>query len=126
MGTIPKKLKLHRFSDIYILNKPETFTEVFKGIEYSESLVTTSYVECGLVFVRTKEVFANQMLTLFPRLDDVSVVWVFYPNITSIDEISRLHVEFNWNFLGDYRLKPTKMVSINHNWNAMKIKRILV
>ncbi len=124
MDTLVKKLKLHRFKDIYILNKPEAFVDTFKELEHSESIVTTSCVECSLVFTDNKEAFVNQMLTLFPRLLEQSVIWVFYPNATSINEISKLHKEFDWDFLGDYRLKPTKLVTIDHTWNAMKIKRI--
>lgn len=126
MATLTKKLKLHHFNDVYILNKPESFTSVFKDIEYSESIVTTSCVESGLVFTETKDDFVNQMLTLFPRLLDKSVIWVFYPNINTIDDLYKLHTEFDWDFLGDYRLKPTKLIAVDHNWNAIKIKRILV
>ncbi|AUS04271.1 hypothetical protein JJL45_07495 [Tamlana sp. s12] len=126
MSKTTKKLKLQQYSDIYILNKPESFDDTFKDISYSESIVTTSCVECALVFSQTKDEFINQMLTLFPRLLDHSVVWVFYPNDTSISEISKLHIELDWDFLGDYRLKPTKLIAIDNTWNAMKIKKIHV
>lgn len=126
MRTLPKKLKLQNFKDVYILNKPETFSDIFNDVNYSESLVTTSCVECALVFVDTKEDFVNQMLTLFPRLLDSSILWVFYPNDTTISEISKLHIEFDWDFLGDYRLKPTKLLSVDNTWNAIKIKKILI
>ncbi|MBD0833047.1 hypothetical protein [Aestuariibaculum sediminum] len=126
MRTLPKKLKLQNFKDVYILNKPESFNAIFSDVNYSESLVTTSCVECALVFVESKEDFVNQMLTLFPRLLDNSILWVFYPNETTISEISKLHIEFDWDFLGDYRLKPTKLLSVDDTWNAIKIKKILV
>ncbi|WP_051238703.1 hypothetical protein [Gaetbulibacter saemankumensis] len=126
MRTLPSKLKLKNFKDVYILNKPESFTKIFDETDYSESLVTTSCVECAIVFVETKEDFVNQMLTLFPRLLDNSVIWVFYPNVTTISEISKLHIEFDWDFLGDYRLKPTKLFTVDDTWNAIKIKKILV
>ncbi len=125
MDELIKKLKLYRFNDVYILNKPESFIEIFKDFDHSESIVTTSCVECSLVFTDNKENFVNQMLTLFPRLLDKSVIWVFYPNVTSMNQISRLHKEFDWDFLGDYRLKPTKLISVDNTWNAIKIKRIL-
>ncbi|MBD0825421.1 MULTISPECIES: hypothetical protein [Aestuariibaculum] len=126
MRTLPKKLKLQHFKDVYILNKPESFSAIFDEVNYSESLVTTSCVDCALVFVDTKEEFVNQMLTLFPRLLDSSILWVFYPNETTISEISKLHIEFDWDFLGDYRLKPTKLLSVDDTWNAIKIKKILI
>ena len=66
------------------------------------------------------------MSTLFPRLMDNSILWVFYPNETSISEFSKLHIEFDWDFLGDYRLKPTKLFPVDTEWNALKIKKILI
>ena len=126
MNTICKRLKLQNYKDVYILNKPESFLNVFNEVEHSESIVTTSYVECALVFVDTKEDFVNQMSTLFPRLMDNSILWVFYPNETSISEFSKLHIEFDWDFLGDYRLKPTKLFPVDTEWNALKIKKILI
>lgn len=125
MRNIPKKLKLHHYSDVYILNKPESFADTFKNVEHSESLVTTSCVECCLVFVKSKEEFVEQMYTLFPRLLDGSILWIFYPNATTISEIARLHLEFDWDFLGDYRLKPTKLFNVDETWNAIKIKKIV-
>lgn len=125
MYNLVKKIKLHKFKDVYILNKPESFANTFDDIEHSESLVTTSCVECALVFSQTKEDFINQMQTLFPRILDTSVIWVFYPNRTTIQEISELHKVFDWDFLGDYRLKPTKLLAIDNMWNAIKIKKII-
>lgn len=125
MQTLTEKLKLKKFKDIYILNIPENFESVFANIDHSETLVTTSCVECAIVFTNTKEEFLNQMLTLSPRILDKSVVWVFYPNETTKNEISQLHKEFDWDFLGDYRLKPTKLLYVDYHWNAMKIKKIL-
>jgi len=124
MRTLIDQLKLKKFNDVYILNVPDDFSPVFKELEHSESLVVTSCVECAIVFSNTKEEFTNQMLTLFPRLMDSSVIWVFYPNNTSKGDISKLHLEYDWDFLGDYRLKPTKQIVVNEQWNAMKVKPI--
>ncbi|UKM64601.1 hypothetical protein GSB9_01151 [Flavobacteriaceae bacterium GSB9] len=124
MRALIEKLKLKKFDDIYILNKPDNFETVFTDINHSESLVTTSCVECAVVFSKTKEEFINQMLTLFPRLMEGSVIWVFFPNETTKGEISKLHLEYDWDFLGDYRLKPTKQINVDEHWDAMKVKPI--
>ncbi|MBJ6366812.1 hypothetical protein [Snuella sedimenti] len=125
MSLLTIKLELEDNDDVYILNKPEAFNDSFDGINYFESLVTTSCVNCALVFVDTKEEFINQMLTLFPRLLDSAIIWVFYPKVTSISELSKLHLEFDWDFLGDYRLKPIKLLRIDHTWNAIKLSKVL-
>lgn len=126
MLTIIDKLKLDKQPDeIYILNKPEVYDDMFMNLNYSESLVHTSCVNYALLFVTTKEAFVNQMMTLFPRLQDTSTLWVAYPNKTSKKEIAYLHREFDWDFLGDYRLQPVKQVCINNQWNAIKLKKVI-
>ncbi len=124
MRTLLDKLKLKKCGDLYILNVPDNFASVFQDIEHQESLVITSCVQCAIVFSKTKEEFMDQMLTLFPRLMDGSTIWVFYPNETTKGEISSLHEEYDWDFLGDYRLKPTKQITVDDQWNAMKVKPI--
>lgn len=124
MDTLIDRLRLHKFKDVYILNKPSVFDDEFSEERFSESLLHTSCVDCALVFVRTKDSFINQMLPLFPRLQDDSTLWIIYPIGTTKKELASLHLEFDWDFLGDYRLKPTRQININTNWNAIKLKKI--
>ena len=46
MSNLAHKLSLHDAKDIHILNKPDTFDEEFKNIDFSASLVCTSCVDC--------------------------------------------------------------------------------
>lgn len=124
MKALTDRLQLHKFKDVYILNKPSVFEDDFSEAKYSESLLQTSCVDCALVFVRTKDDFINQMLTLFPRLQDYSILWVVYPIGTTKKELANLHIEFDWDFLGDYRLQPTRQINVNNSWNAIKLKKI--
>ena len=124
MDALTDRLKLHKFKDVYILNKPSMFDHVFAEEKYAESLVHTSCADCALVFVRTKDNFINQMLTLFPRLQDHSTLWVIYPKGTTKKELASLHLEFDWDFLGEYRLQPTRQINVNSNWNAIKLKKM--
>lgn len=124
METLKNRLQLERFKDVYILNKPSVFDELFAEEKFYESLLHTSCVDCALVFVRSKENFINQMLTLFPRLQDHSALWIIYPIGTTKKELANLHIEFDWDFLGEYRLQPTRQINIDTNWNAIKLKKI--
>lgn len=126
MNNLIQKLQLQKAEDVVILNKPEAFTKDFNSKRFSESLVHTSCVDNAVVFVKSKEGFINQMLTLFPRLLDHSVLWVVYPIQTTKKELANLHIEFDWDFLGDYRLQPTRQVNINSKWNAIKLKKTVL
>ena len=123
MSTIAKKLNFQAAKDIHILNKPDTFDQEFKNMNFSASIIGTSCVDCVLVFTESKESFMEQMLTLFPRLQDSSTIWVAYPNTTSKKELADLYSEFDWDFLGYYRLKPIRLTELNNNWNAIKLKK---
>ena len=123
MSTIAKKLNFQQAEDIHILNKPDTFDQEFKNMNFSASLLSTSCVDCVLVFTETKEGFMEQMLTLFPRLQDSSTIWVAYPSKTTKKELVDLYSEFDWDFLGYYRLKPIRLTELNSNWNAIKLKK---
>ena len=76
-----------------------------------------------LVFTDSKEAFLEQMLTLFPRLQDDSIIWVAYPKNTPKAELANLYRDFDWDFLGYYRLKPIRLINLNANWNAIKLKK---
>ena len=124
MVVLTDRFGLHKFEEVHVLNKPSVFDDDFMGNQFSESLIHTSCVNCALVFVRTKDNFINQMLTLFPRLQDDSTLWIIYPIGTTKKELANLHQEFDWDFLGEYRLQPTRLINVNNNWNAIKIKKI--
>lgn len=124
MNLLIKKLQLNKvLSDIIVLNKPDNFTKEFEDFNFPESLVHTSCVDNVIVFVQSKEGFINQMLTLFPRLQDHSIMWIVYPKKTTKKQLANLHLEFDWDFLGDYRLQPTRQVNIDPEWNAIKLKK---
>lgn len=124
METLKQRFQLEKFNDVYILNKPSVFDELFSENKFYESLLHTSCVDCALVFVRTKDSFINQMLTLYPRLQDDAVLWIIYPIGTTKKELANLHIEFDWDFLGEYRLQPTRQINVDTNWNAIKLKKI--
>ena len=126
MSDINKKLQLTNLKEVYVLNKPSVFDNEFNSDKYKESLILSSGVDCALVFIRTKENFINQMLTLFPRLHKNSILWIIYPIGTTKKELANLSIEFDWDFLGEFRLQPTRQLNVNSNWNAIKLKKTLI
>ncbi len=126
MSKLSNKLQLAKYDEVYILNKPSVFDDEFNSDKFTESLIKSSCVDCAVVFIRTKENFINQMLTLFPRLHSDSMMWIVYPIGTTKKELANLSIEFDWDFLGDFRLMPTRQINVNSNWNAIKLKKTLI
>lgn len=126
MSDLTKKLQLINFNEVYVLNKPSVFDNEFNSDKYKESLILSSGVDCAVVFIKTKDAFINQMLTLFPRLHENSILWIIYPIGTTKKELANLSIEFDWDFLGEFRLQPTRQLNVDSNWNAIKLKKILM
>jgi hypothetical protein len=126
MSDLTKKLQLINFNEVYVLNKPSVFDNEFNSDKYKESLILSSGVDCAVVFIKTKDAFINQMLTLFPRLHEDSILWIIYPIGTTKKELANLSIEFDWDFLGEFRLQPTRQLNVNSNWNTIKLKKILL
>jgi hypothetical protein len=126
MSDLTKKLQLINFNEVYVLNKPSVFDNEFNSDKYKESLILSSGVDCAVVFIKTKDAFINQMLTLFPRLHEDSILWIIYPIGTTKKELANLSIEFDWDFLGEFRLQPTRQLNVDSNWNAIKLKKILM
>ncbi|NER13886.1 hypothetical protein GWK08_10575 [Leptobacterium flavescens] len=129
MCLIVKQLRLNKQNEIIILNQPEDLSidlKKLEGVTIIRSLVKTSCVEFALVFIDSKEQLERQMMTLFPRLLDSSVLWIAYPNTTSRKLIDRISAEIDWTFLDDYRLQPTRKASLHENWEAIKWKIVKI
>ncbi|MHA7943372.1 hypothetical protein ACJOV8_009890 [Formosa sp. 3Alg 14/1] len=126
MKTIIQKLKLHKHNEILVLNEPKEFTALVGQLDCNVlgSLLKTSSVSCALLFITSKKELVDQMLTLFPKLTDDSMLWIAYPNKTSKSYIIELYNDEAWDEIMDYRLQPIRQIELNSNWNALRFRKI--
>lgn len=126
MKSLIQKLKFHKHDDVLILNEPEDFLPLIKELDASvtSSLVKTSCVSCALLFITSKKQLISQMLTLFPKLKDDSVLWIAFPNKVSKADILELYNNEVWDELMDYRLQPIRKIELNDYWNALRFRKI--
>ncbi|MFB9052972.1 hypothetical protein ACFFVB_07745 [Formosa undariae] len=126
MKTLIQKLKLHKHNEILVLNEPEEFSALVGHLDCNVlgSLLKTSSVSCALLFITSKKELIDQMLTLFPKLTDDSMLWIAYPNKTSKSYIIELYNDEAWDEIMDYRLQPIRQIELNSNWNALRFRKI--
>lgn len=126
MKSLIQKLKFHKHDDVLILNEPEDFLPFIKELNatITSSLIKTSCVDCALLFITSKKQLFSQMLTLFPKLKDDSVLWIAYPNSVSKAEILELYNNDIWDELMDYRLQPVRKIELNSDWDALRFRKI--
>ncbi|MGJ5642277.1 hypothetical protein [Formosa sp. S-31] len=126
MKSLIQKLKFHKHEDVLILNEPDDFQPLVSELDATiiSSLIKTSSISCALLFITSKKQLITQMLTLFPKLKDDSVLWIAYPSKTSKAEILELYNHEAWDELIDYRLQPIRQIELNDDWNALRFRKI--
>ncbi|WP_299779837.1 hypothetical protein [uncultured Formosa sp.] len=126
MKTAIERLQLHKQDEILVLNEPEEFATLTSCLDCSilGSLLKTSSVSCAVLFVTNKQELFNQMLTLFPKLTDDSILWIAFPNETSKSYILELYNHDAWDEIKDYSLQPVRKIKLSKNWNALRFRKI--
>ncbi|MBP1839664.1 hypothetical protein [Formosa algae] len=126
METTIQRLQLHTQNEILVLNEPEQFAELTNNLNCSiiGSLLKTSSVSCAVLFVTTKQDLFNQMITLFPKLTDDSILWIAYPKQTSKSYILELYNHEAWEEIKDYSLQPVRKIELLDRWNALRFRKI--
>ncbi|MDW5289908.1 hypothetical protein [Formosa sp. PL04] len=126
MKTLCQKLKLDKYNEILVLNEPEEFSSLVGHLDCNVlgSLIKTSSVSCALLFITSKKELIDQMLTLFPKLTDDTVLWIAYPNKTSKAYILELYKDEAWDEIMDYSLQPIRQIELNSDWNALRFRKI--
>ncbi|WP_459211828.1 hypothetical protein [Aquimarina rhabdastrellae] len=123
-----KKLRLSpNLDEILILNEPSGFDRELNklsNIRIIESLVKVSEVDFALVFVTKKDQIEKRIETLYPRLIGDATLWFAYPKKNSKIYTTKLTRKNGWGVLGDYLIKPVQKISIDHNWNALRFRKL--
>ncbi|QDO93996.1 hypothetical protein FNB79_08370 [Formosa sediminum] len=126
MKTTIDRLNLHTQDEILVLNEPEDFSTLTNCLDCTVigSLLKTSSVSCAVLFVTSKQELFNQMITLFPKLTDDSILWIAYPRQTSKSLILELYNHEAWEEIKDYSLQPVRKIELSEDWNALRFRKI--
>ena len=120
------KLNLRDLTDIVVLNAPQSFEAELKGLRgvtVRRVLTMRSTAKFVLAFVmQQKQVDALASVIARAAPGD-AVVWFAYPKGTSKRYTCEINRDSGWEALGDAGFEGVRMVAIDEDWSAFRVRR---
>ncbi|MBT1706719.1 hypothetical protein KK062_00720 [Fulvivirgaceae bacterium PWU5] len=128
LDSVFKKLNYKDQATLYIIDAPESFVPNMKGMEafatIKTSLTGARQVNFILAFVKTQRQI-DGMATKVPQvLEDDAVLWFAYPKGTSKKYTCDFNRDTGWNAFGTLGFEPVRMVAIDEDWSALRLRRV--
>jgi hypothetical protein len=80
-------------------------------------------VTFSLAFVTTPEQVDALARAIGRKAEGDAIVWFAYPKGTSKRYKSQIDRDHGWNMLGREGLEPVRMVAIDEDWSAKRLRR---
>ncbi len=128
MDPVFKKLNFKEHPKVLVLNAPKSFEENIEGMhgltQFCRQIEELDKINFLISFV-TKKVEIDEQVPLFaPKLKDDSLLWFCYPKGTSKNYTCDFNRDNGWSILGEYGFEGVRMVSIDHDWSALRFRNV--
>jgi len=127
MNEIFKKLNYKDQKQIHVIGAPDSFDKAIDEMKGITTIKTTlpaaGDVAFFIGFVKTQEdvdTLTNQVLTL---IQDDGVLWFAYPKGSSKKYKCDFNRDTGWSKLGDNGFEPVRMVAIDEDWSALRLRK---
>jgi hypothetical protein len=128
LDSVFKKLNYKDQATLYIIDAPESFAPNMKSMEafttVKTSLTGARQVNFVLAFVKTQRQIDGMATKLPQVLDDDAVLWFAYPKGTSKKYTCDFNRDTGWNAFGTLGFEPVRMVAIDEDWSALRLRRV--
>jgi hypothetical protein len=127
MTPLFQKLNLKDHRKIVVLNAPESFEKELRaltGVSIARSHAALQEIAFFLAFV-TKQAQVDEAARAIAKkgLGD-PVVWFAYPKQSSKRYTCEFNRDTGWTELGKAGFEPVRMVAIDEDWSAMRVRRV--
>jgi hypothetical protein len=123
-----KKLNYKDQSTLHIIDAPESFAPNMKSMEAFTTVNTTltgaRQVNFVLAFVKTQRQIDGMATKLPQVLEDDAVLWFAYPKGTSKKYTCDFNRDTGWNAFGTLGFEPVRMVAIDEDWSALRLRKV--
>lgn len=128
MEALLKKLNYKDQSPVVLLNLPDELkdfgTYVQTVTELVDSLDKIENSQFALFFVTQLTEIEAIAEALRGRLEGDPVLWFVYPKGTSKRYKCNFNRDTGWAALGNLGLEPVRMVAVNEDWSALRLRRV--
>lgn len=123
-----KKLNYKDQSTLHIIDAPESFIPNMKSMDafatVKTSLTGAKQLNFVLAFVKTQRQI-DALATKLPQvLEADPVLWFAYPKGTSKQYTCDFNRDTGWNAFGALGFEPVRMVAIDEDWSALRLRRV--
>jgi len=128
MDTVFKKMNFKDQTEICVLQSPESFGPNLEVMQAFTAVKTdlneVQKLQFGLAFVTKQSEVDTFSLAFAEKLEGDGQLWFAYPKGSS----KRYKCEFNrdngWAVLGKLGFEPVRMVAIDEDWSALRLRRV--
>ena len=127
MADVWSKLNLKDQDEIVVVNAPASFEPDIKaldGITVKRKPADAKPIAFFLAFVTKKKEVDDLAKTVAKKCLPDAVVWFAYPKATSKKYTSEIARDTGNEALGDAGFEPVRMVAIDDDWTAMRVRRV--
>jgi hypothetical protein len=127
MATVFAKLNLKDQKEIVVLDSPESFeSEIasLKGVSIVRDLRKAKNPEFVLAFVNTQQAVDSLAPAIAKKAPGDAILWFSYPKATSKKYKSQISRDNGWKVLGQLGFEPVRMVAIDEDWSAIRVRRV--
>lgn len=127
MADVWGKLNLKDQAETLVVNAPPSFEpqiEALDGVTVRRRAADVKSVDFSLAFV-TKQKEVNDLAKVVgQKAKGDPVVWFAYPKGTSKKYTCEFNRDTGFQPLGDAGFEPVRMVAIDEDWTAMRVRRV--
>jgi hypothetical protein len=126
MPTVFEKLNLKNQKEIVVLNAPNSFQSALaslEGVKILTSLEQAGDIDFILSFVTIKEEVDSLSPIVAQKAREDAVVWFAYPKGTSKKYTCDFNRDNGWNVFTSLGFQPVRMVAIDEDWSALRMRR---
>jgi hypothetical protein len=127
MPTVFEKLNLKDQKEIVILNAPHSFEPEIarlQNVKVCRSLDEVAELDFFMAFVTEKKDVNQLSLTAAKKARGDVIIWFVYPKGTSKKYQCDFNRDNGFDILYSQGYQPVRMVAIDTDWSALRIRRI--
>lgn len=127
MASVFQKLNLKDQSEILVVNAPASFEPELKGLSgvaIKRRPGELKRVVFSLAFVTKQKEVDDMTKVVAVKAEGDAVVWFAYPKGSSKRYTCEFNRDSGWKALGEAGFEPVRMVAIDEDWSAVRLRRV--
>jgi len=126
--TLLTKLNYKNQLDVALINTPADVLPLFQGFlnhsTIANNLNKLIKIDFLVVFVYTKEEVDKYLAQTMPIVTKDAPIWYCYLKGSSKKYKEGINRDTGWDSLVAYNLEPVRLVSINEDWSALRVRNV--